>query len=268
MVFFTHIVDLAPGANTITLEAEDTTGQRSLRSIHIQRNIPKALMLEQRMRLSIFAFEQKGSISPAAFAFQDDFIHDMFQYRRFQIVERQRLDLILQEQKINRTRLIDTSTAIRLGKLAAAQAVVAGSLVETLTGIEIIGRVIDSETGEILCTADVYGENKTLQGLKDLAQALALKIHREFPLVDGLVIDRQAELIITDLTLEKLRAQRRILVYTEHPVTHPQNGKVLGSDHEVLGAARVLQADDHLSKARLQPPADPAIHTLHHVITQ
>ena len=67
--------------------------------------------------------------------------------------------------------MIDTDTAIRLGNPAAAQAVVAGSLVETRTSIEIIGRVIDSETGEILCTADVYGEVKTMPGLKTLAQS-------------------------------------------------------------------------------------------------
>ena len=268
LFFFSHIIDLSPGVNAVIIEAEDAAGNRSQRRLMIERKIPKGLLLEERLRLSVFAFEQKGRISPAGFAFQDDFIHEIVQHRRFQVVERQHLDLILQEQKINRTQLIDTGTAVRLGNLTAAQAIVVGSLVETRTGIEIIGRVVDTETAQILCTADVYGETKTLPGLKFLAQALALKLHREFPLVDGQVIDKRGDLIITDLTLEKLRAQRRILVYAEHPVFHPETKQSMGVDHEVLGGARVTQADDHLAKARLRIDSNPAIRPRHRVITQ
>ena len=268
LFFFSHIIDLSPGVNAVIIEAEDAAGNRSRHRLMIERKIPKGLLLEERLRLSVFAFEQKGRISPAGFAFQDNFIHEIVQHRRFQVVERRRLDLILQEQKINRTQLIDRDTAVRLGNLSAAQAIVAGSLVETRTGIEIIGRVVDTETAEILCTADVYGETKTLPGLKFLAQALALKLHREFPLVDGLVIDKQGDLIITDLTLEKLRAQRHILIYAEHPVFHPETKQSMGMDHEVLGGARVTQADDHLAKARLKTDSNPAIRPRHRVITQ
>lgn len=268
LVFFTHIMDLTPGPNTITLEACDAAGNRRRHTLTIERKLPKSLLLEERLRLTVFAFEQKGRISPASFAFQDDFIHAMVGRRRFQVVERQHLDLLLQEHKLSRSDLIDASTAMHLGNLAAAQAVVAGSLVETRTGIEIIGRMIDSETGDILCTVDVYGEIKTLPGLRTLAQAMTLKLHREFPLVDGLVMDKQGDIVITDLTLEKLRAQRRILIYAEHPVTHPQTGRPVGSDHHVLGLARITQADEKLAKARLQPDADPSIQPRQHVITQ
>jgi TolB-like protein len=268
MVFYTHILDLQPGPNPVTIEARDAAGNSRALTFLIERKIPRQLLLEERLRLTVFAFDQKGRISPASFAFQDDFIHTLVRRGRFQVVERQRLDLILQEQKINRSDLIDAATALRLGNLAAAQAVVAGALVETRTGIEIVARVIDTETAQVLCTADVYGEDKSLPGLNTLAQALSLKLHREFPLVEGLVIDKQADTIITDLTLEKLRAQRRILVYTEHPVVHPDTGRSMGSDYQVLGAARIIQADDHLAKASLQPGANPAIAPRQRVITQ
>jgi hypothetical protein len=79
---------------------------------------------------------------------------------------------------------------------------------------------------------------------------------------------KQGNVIITDLTLEKLRSQRRILIYTEHPVVHPETGRPVGSDHHVLGLARITQADEKLARARLQPDADPAIQPRQHVITQ
>jgi TolB-like protein len=268
MVFFTHILDLQPGINTIVLKACDAAGNCRERVLSIERKVPKGLMLEERLCLAVFPFDHKGRITEAGLVFQDDFIHALVQRRRFRLVERQRLDLVLEEQKINRSRLIDPNTALRLGHLAAAQAIVAGTLVETRTGMEIIGRVIDSETGEILCTADTYGEDKTLAGLKEQTGSLALKLHREFPLVDGVVIERKGDLIITDLTLDMLRAQRRILIYAEHPVSRAGTGQAMGMDHEVLGTARVTQADAHLSKARLHPDTRPAIAPRHLVITQ
>lgn len=268
LVFFTHVVTLKPGENAITLAARDASGNRSAHTFRIERSLPKALLLEERLRLAVFAFEQKGRISPASFAFQDDFIHALVERRRFQVVERQRLDLILEEQNLSSTDLVDRAAALELGSLAAAHVVVAGSLVETLTGIEIVGRVIESETGTVLCTADVYGENKTLPGLKTYARAMALKLHRQFPLVEGRLIEKEGDQIITDLTLEKLCAQRRLLIYDKRPVFHRESGRQMGMDYHVLGAARVFQAGEHISKARLQDDASVEIDTRHFVITQ
>jgi TolB-like protein len=268
LVFFTHVVTLRPGGNSITLAARDAAGNKNSHTFRIERRRPKALLLEERLRLAVFAFEQKGRISPVSFAFQDDFIHALVERRRFQVVERQRLDLILQEQNLSSTDLVDRAAALELGSLAAAHVVVAGSLVETLTGIEIIGRVIESETGTILCTADVYGENKTLPGLKTYARAMALKLHRQFPLVEGRLIEKKGDHILTDLTLEELCAQRRLLIYAKSPVLHRESGRQVGVDYDVLGAARVFQANEQISKARLQSDASPDISPRHFVITQ
>ncbi|MFZ1983190.1 MAG: CsgG/HfaB family protein [Desulfatitalea sp.] len=268
MLFFSQIVELQEGANTITLTAQDAAGNRVERRIEIMRKTPEAKLLAHRLRLSIFAFAQKGAGFSAADAFQDSFMHQMVQGRRFQVVEREQLELLLQEQKISRTQLVDTATAVRLGQLAAAQAIVAGSLIETQTGIEIVGRVVDSETSEILATVDAYGEEKQLPGVKNLAQTLALKIHREFPLADGTVIERQGPIILTDLGSDQLRAQRSLLIYEERPARHPTGGHLLGFGQKVLGRARVTQLQTRLSQAKLNDDCDPAITPRHKVMPQ
>jgi TolB-like protein len=268
LLFFSQVLELREGANAITLLAEDATGNRVERRIDIVRKTPEVKLLAHRLRLSIFAFAQKGEGASAADAFQDNFMHQMVQGRRFQVVEREQLELLLQEQKISRTQLADTDTAVRLGRLAAAQAIVAGSLIETQTGIEIVGRVVDSETAEILATVDAYGEEKQLPGVKNLARMLALKIHREFPLANGSVIDRQGSIILTDLGSEHLRAQRRLLIYEERPAHHPDGGHLQGLDQKVLGRARVTQLQTRLSQAQLNDDCDPSITSRHKVMPQ
>ncbi len=268
MVLFSHFLRLAEGINRVTITAEDVSGNTAIEQIVIERRTPQVRLLSERLRMSVFAFERSGEVSDISFAFQDNFIHQLVQLDRFQLIERDMLEQILQEQKISRSRLIDRPTTVRLGRLAAAQAIVAGSMVETRTGIEIIGRVIDSETSEILTTIDAYGEEKSMVGLKDLAKVLALKMHREFPLVDGMVVDRQSNFIMTDLGSKKIRAQRHIIIFQELPVRHPVTGTPLGKDCRILGAARVVQADEDLSKAELEPRCAATIRPQHKVMTR
>lgn len=268
MIVFSHFVSLKPGDNTITIDAADAAGNRSHDTLVIVRKVPKALLLDHRLRLSVFPFELKGEVASASLAFQDDFIDQLVQRRRFQVVERQRLDLILEEQKLSRTQLLDRSMALELGRLAAAQVIVTGRMVQTRTGIEIVGRVIDCETAEILDTVDAYSEVVDLRGLKDMAQALALNIHRAFPLVDGIVVEKKGRMIFTNLGTDQIRVQRRMLVYDERPVRHPVSGVPLGMDHRILAKARVIQCDKALSKAELQAGFDPGIRPRHKVITQ
>ncbi len=266
LVIFNHVVALNEGVNQIIIEARDAGGQVTRRELTIERKVPQALLLSERLRLGVFPFEQAGDVSPASYAFQDSFIYQLHQRHRFQIVERYLLEQILREQKLSRSRLIDPATALGLGRMAAAHAIVAGSLVETRMGIEIVGRVVDTETSEVLAAADVYGEVKSLVGYQDLARALALKIHREFPLVSGKVLQKHGEMILTDLGSEQIRSQRRLIVYQDREVDFP--GEDPAVDHQVLGRARVVQLDPRMSKARLLEGCDPQIAPRNKVIAQ
>ena len=184
------------------------------------------------------------------------------------MVERDRLDLILQEQKLSRTELIDKSTALRLGRLTAAHSIMTGSIIETRTGIEIVGRMIDTETSEILATADVYDEVKDLPALRKLAEGMAIKFHREFPLLGGVVIQQKGKYIFTDLGQDKIKIQRRLLVYREEPIKHPVTGKILGADNEIVGRARVTQVMPEVSKAEIVSGETSSINRLDKVITE
>lgn len=267
-IFFNHLVDLKEGENNILIEAVDKADNRATQNISVTRKIPRALQLNERLSLTVFPFEKKGAVAQAGLSFQDSLIANLIDQNRFRIVERDKLDIILSEQKLSRTKLIDKSTALKLGRLVAAQSIIAGNIIETSTGIEIVARLIDTETSEILAAEDVYDEVKDLAALRSLAEGMAIKFHREFPLLDGLVVQKKGKHIFTDLGQGRVKNQRRLIVYREEPVKHPVTGKIIGADNQIIGHARVTQVMPEMSKAVLLDAGDDIVKPLDKVITE
>ena len=71
------------------------------------------------------------------------------------LVERQKLDALLEEQELALSDLMDTSKAISIGRLMAADYIVTGTVVEMSTSVVIFGRIINIETGEVESVAQV-----------------------------------------------------------------------------------------------------------------
>jgi len=267
-IFFSHMAELQEGENKIVIEATDDDDNVTTQEITITRQVPQALQLEERLSTTVLPFEQKASISEIGLSFQDNLINSLVNQDRFRIVEREQLDMILQEQKLSRTALIDKKTAIELGKLVASQSIITGSVVETKDGIEIVARMIDTQTSDILAVKDVYDEIKDIQALKLLSDGMAVKFHREFPLLEGIIIQLKGKQIFTDLGKDKVKIHRRVIVYREEPVVHPTTGKILGSDNIVLGRAQVSQVMADMSKALILTGDIASIKALDKVITE
>lgn len=267
-IFFSHVCELAEGDNTLRFAAQDRHGNAARKDLIVTREIPKAVQLAERMRLTVMPFEVRGSVSDVSLAFQDNLLNALVRENRFRVVEREKLDVILAEQKLSRTRLIEKDTALSLGRLVATQAIITGSLIESRTGIEMVGRVVDTETSEVLATEDVYTEERDMAALKRTAEGMAIKFHRDFPLVSGLVIDQKGRFVFTDLGEDKILMNRRLIVYREEPVKHPVTGKLMGMDHVILGHARVNQLTSEMSKAEVLRGDAGSIRPLDKVISE
>jgi len=72
-----------------------------------------------------------------------------------QVLERDKLDMILEEQKLALSDLMDTSNAIEIGKLLTANHILTGSVIEMPGSVVIFGRIINVETAEIESVAQV-----------------------------------------------------------------------------------------------------------------
>ncbi len=268
LVFFNQVVPLEAGTNTFLVEAQDSAGNRTVSTFEVIRRIPQAFQLEERLKVSVFPFDRGDSPSAHGSIFQDYLISALVEQQRFRIVERNLLESILQELQLSRAGIVDRKTALKVGQLVAAQSIIAGSIVETRNGIEIVSRMIDTETSEILATEDVYADLKGGAALSTLAQGLAIKYHHDFPLVEGIVISADGNVILTDIGSEKIKLRQRVIVYREAQVRHPVSQRILGTDKQILCRARITQVQKEMSKARLVEEPPVTVEPLQKVIAE
>jgi Ca-activated chloride channel family protein len=75
---------------------------------------------------------------------------------RLRLLERERLDAIRLEQKLQSGELLDADIAIRLGRLMGARYIITGQIIPMNSQIIVFGRVINVETGEIISAAQIF----------------------------------------------------------------------------------------------------------------
>jgi TolB-like protein len=100
-------------------------------------------------------------------------ITDLASVPELTLVERERMQDVLEEQKLQSSPLFDQATAVKAGKLIGAQYIVTGVFAAAQPQVRIDTRVIDVETGEIVKTAKVTGkEDKFFELQQKLAHEL------------------------------------------------------------------------------------------------
>lgn len=89
------------------------------------------------------------------------------------LVERMRLAEAMKELRFNDTAVVDPSTAVKLGKMVGAQAVVVGAIQRAGDKLRITARFVDSETSAVSNAAQVDGDMDHVFDVQDkLAAAL------------------------------------------------------------------------------------------------
>ncbi|MGE3535872.1 MAG: CsgG/HfaB family protein [Candidatus Tectimicrobiota bacterium] len=269
-VFFGYNAMLQPGENRFVVEATNKQGQTTKQEAVVQRKVAEVKRLDARLRLSLLPLEKKGSGGGVAEAVYDQFLTALLNQERFQIVEREQIEAILREQKLAQTALVEADTAAKIGKIAAADGIIVGSVTEMQNSLEVFVRYVDVETGEVVATEDVYGEELTLRTLRPLMEGLALKMRQRFPLVQGLVLKTDAQKVFVDLGNKQIKKYMKLLIFREgESIKHPVTGQVLGAPTEVVGEIKVEAVFDDLAQGALRPQKTPVeIKQLDKVITK
>lgn len=128
------------------------------------------------IRLMVLYFQNSSndvSLSGLSKGLADMLITDLSKFYMLQVVERDRLESILNEQDISNTNRFDAATAVKIGKILGAEALLTGSYFEMAGNLRIDARIIDVETSAILKSEGVTGKSETFF---ELEKALAKKI--------------------------------------------------------------------------------------------
>jgi len=97
-----------------------------------------------------FQTDEKLAKKRVDFAVSELLTQMLFKTGKLMLIERNRLDAVLREQKLGLTGAIDSETAARVGKIAGARLLVLGSVSQLGSTYQINVRLVDSETAEIV----------------------------------------------------------------------------------------------------------------------
>ena len=112
-------------------------------------------------RLAIIYFDNSGgdpALDKLKKGLADMMITDLSNINMLNIVERDKLESILKEQKLNNSKAFDPNTASKIGKLLGAQIILTGGYFEMMGSLRIDARFIDVETGKIIKSDGVDGQ--------------------------------------------------------------------------------------------------------------
>ena len=148
---------------------------------------------------------------------------------------------------------MDPDKVREIGKIAATNTMLTGTIIETSNSVEIIGQLIDTKTSAILANNDIFSEDKSISSLDNLLDSLAFKFKQDFPLFEGILIEVKNNEVLINIGFEKqIKPNMHLICYREGFETkHPVTGKILGAEPEILGEATVTEVFENFSKAHM-----------------
>jgi len=266
-IYFNYTLKLQPGENIIIIKAIDLSGNERVKTLEIERTINPVYRVGSRMSVAIIPFKYRGEELDNQQFVADHLIHAFVEQERFRVVDRERIDRIVQRFEGENPDEPHFSP-LEIGKLVSAESVLAGSIYENNGFIEVVARLIDTETSVIIDTQDVYGfENPT--NLKSLLEGLGLKFKHSFPLVEGVIIEKEGQNILVNLGKEKnIKEFTKYIVFRPgESIKDPKSRQLLEQKPHILGEAKILKVFEQISEANLFQPKED-IRIKDHVITK
>jgi TolB-like protein len=115
----------------------------------------RAYQLKKRIkRLAVSQFTYNDGFNVLTKNLQDKLFTDLVQ-NGMQVVERNQLERVLQEQKLGYSGLVDLGSAKKVGALLGAEGMVLGTINDLGNSLSINARLIDLETGNSISAAEM-----------------------------------------------------------------------------------------------------------------
>ena len=117
----------------------------------------------------------KASLDPLQKGLTDMLITELSKIEGLKVVERAKLQALVDEQQLGLSGLVDPATAQRVGELLGAQTLVMGGFIKGFDGkIRMDVRLVEVETGRTLATDEETGEPKHLfRMIEQMSEAIA-----------------------------------------------------------------------------------------------
>ena len=131
----------------ITLDNQMSKLTSQIISSFNQSNVQKIAIIE-------FA-DLEGNVTQLGRFIAEELITRIFTSGKFEVIERNLLQKVLEEQQLGMTGYIDQETAISLGRILGVDAIITGSITDLGSNVKINARLISTETGSVFAVASV-----------------------------------------------------------------------------------------------------------------
>jgi TolB-like protein len=218
----------------------------------------KVRQVGARLTLAVLPFQGKGESQELVDAATDRMITQLVGLRRFKVIERAKLAEVLEEQRLQVSGLVDDKTAVDIGRIAGADAIVVGT-VSIIGGTATVGaRVIDTQSSEVLVARNARAERTDLETVEHLTEQTAIMVYNELPLVQGSVINADGSVLYIDVGSDKrIRRGSRCVAYREvGDLRNPATGALIDKKVKMLGEVQVEEVLEKASKVttlRMEP---------------
>lgn len=104
--------------------------------------------------------------NPMQFGMADILISDLKNLSKLKVVDRERVQMLLDEIQVQQSEYFDDKTAVRVGRLLGVHAFVMGSFMQVSKDeMWIVPKLVKTETGEILESTTIKGKTKELMSM-------------------------------------------------------------------------------------------------------
>jgi sugar lactone lactonase YvrE/TolB-like protein len=169
---------------------------------------------------------------------------------RFDVIERQALERVIQEQQLGLTGVIDVNTAAQLGRVLGATYIVTGAVISHKQGIDLNVKIIETESATIK-VADRLAAN-SVGAMSNKIGPFVAELVSKFPL-RGFIIHQKGDTFILDVGKSVgAKAGMEFEVYREGEIIkHPVSGEILGVEKIPTGKLEVTEVQEKLAFARV-----------------
>ncbi len=241
-IYLDHVVFLNEGNNYINISVENTLGiKEDEATVIVKKKTYEFLQTNSRYSVAMMPFGAIGTISDKSNFIYPFLLKSFFKEpMRFNFVERdkERLVELLKELKIKNEEFKELESAIKVGRIRAADGMLFGTIAEDEKSLNITINLVDTETTNIILTTDVYTEDKSIKSLLLSMRGLVFKVKQKFPMLHGKVIKVSKKRFFVDLGKDDgLLMNMEFLMYRESAA----NGIEIKEPVDVLG--KVHQID-------------------------
>lgn len=235
---------------TVAIEATEENGQTLSTSVEVDVQPVQLDTRESKMPVAIMDFTGAKIDAEMMDRLRLNCERAIFDQARFNLVDRQQLQTVLTEQGIAAGGLADPATAIRIGKLVSAYALMTGDvLTRGEKGIEVAAKIIDTETSQVMGILDAFVEDASdTAAVERACDSIATQLKALYPRLSGEILltkpsgDRM--ILLINWTKEDAVPEGAyvLAVHQEPPFVDDTTGEVLMEGETiVVGRARVTK---------------------------